>query len=164
MKRNNFMAKSWTGDANEQALEDRVIAVNRVSKKTSGGNKIGFSVLVVVGDKKGKVGAGLGKSGDVLGSIRKGSTYAKKHMITVPLYQERTIPHQIEIKYGAAKILLKPAPKGSGIIAGGAVRTVLELSGIKDVVGKMLGSNNKIGNVYATLEALKKLHTTHSYK
>jgi small subunit ribosomal protein S5 len=135
--------------------EDRVVQVNRTSKKTSGGNRIGFSVLVIVGDKKGKVGAGLGKAPDVLGGIRKGSTYAKKHFITVPMKDERTIPHRIEVKYGAAKIFLKPAPKGSGIIAGSSMRMVLELAGIKDVVGKILGTNNKITNVYATMKALQ---------
>jgi small subunit ribosomal protein S5 len=141
----------------DQTYQDRVIQVNRTSKKTRGGNKIGFSVLIVVGDRMGRVGAGLGKALDVMSAVRKGSSYAKKHMIEVPLFEDRTIPHRIEYKYGAANILLKPAPKGSGIIAGGAVRTVLELAGIKDVVGKMLGSRNKITNVYATLEALLKL-------
>ena len=141
----------------DDKYEDRVIQVNRTSKKTSGGNRIGFSVLVVVGDKNGKVGAGLGKAPDVLGGIRKGSVYAKKHMISVSMKEKRTIPHRVELKYGAARILLKPAPKGSGIIAGSAVRTVLELAGLKDVVGKILGTNNKITNVYATMKALESL-------
>lgn len=141
----------------EKEFEDRVIQVSRVSKKTSGGNKIGFSTLVVIGDRKGRVGAGLGKASDVLSGIRKATSSAKKHMITVPLYEDRTIPHRIEVKFGAAKILLKPAPRGSGIIAGGAVRAILELSGLKDVVGKMLGTRNKITNVYATLKALQEL-------
>lgn len=138
-------------------FEERVIQVNRVSKKTKGGNKIGFSVLVVIGDKKGKVGVGLGKALEVISGIRKAVSYAKKHMYKVPLKDERTIPHEVYIKFEAAKILLKPAPKGSGIIAGGAVRTVLEVAGIKDVVGKILGTNNKITNVYATMKALQKL-------
>jgi small subunit ribosomal protein S5 len=141
----------------DQQYRDQVILVNRTSKKTTGGNKIGFAVMVVVGDGTGKVGAGLGKALDVMSALRKGTSYAKKHFIDVPLFEERTIPRRIEVKYGAANILLKPAPKGSGIIAGGAVRTVLELAGVKDVVGKMLGSRNKITNVYATLEALRKL-------
>lgn len=141
----------------EGGFEDRVIQVNRTSKKTSGGNRIGFSTLVVVGDRKGNVGAGLGKAPDVISGIRKGSTYAKKHMLEVPLKEDRTIPHRVEVKYGAAKILLKPAPKGSGIIAGSSVRAVLELAGVKDVVGKILGTNNKIANVYATIKALEKL-------
>lgn len=138
-------------------FEERVIQVNRVSKKTKGGNKIGFSVLVVIGDKKGKVGVGLGKALEVISGIRKAVSYAKKHMYKVPLKDERTISHEVYIKFEAAKILLKPAPKGSGIIAGGAVRTVLEVAGIKDVVGKILGTNNKITNVYATMKALEKL-------
>lgn len=141
----------------DQTFQDRVIQVNRTSKKTSGGNKIGFSVLIVVGDRLGRVGAGLGKAMDVMSAVRKASSYAKKHMVEVPLFEDRTIAHRLQLKYGAANILLKPAPKGSGIIAGGAVRTVLELAGVKDVVGKMLGSRNKITNVYATLLALEKL-------
>lgn len=141
----------------DKEYEDRVIQVNRVTKKTGGGNKMGFSVLVVVGNRKGKVGAGLGKAKDVMSSVQKATTYAKKHMITVPLHDERTVPHRIEIKYGAARMFLKPAPKGSGIIAGGAARAILELAGVKDVVAKRLGTNNKITNVYATLEALKAL-------
>lgn len=140
-------------------FEERVIQVNRVSKKTQGGNKIGFSVLVVVGNKKGKVGMGLGKATEVLAALKKGMSQGRKHLIDVALADNRTIPHEVYIKFGAAKILLKPAPKGSGIIAGGAVRSVLELAGVKDVVGKMLGTNNKITNVYGTLEALKKLRT-----
>ena len=141
-------------------FKDRVIQVNRTSKKTSGGNKIGFGVLVVVGDGAGSVGAGLGKAKDVMSGARKAVIAAKKHMITIKLYEERTIPHRVLLKYGAALIMLKPAPKGSGIIAGGTVRAVLELAGIKDVVGKMLGSHNKIANVYATIEALQKLRTS----
>lgn len=136
---------------------EKVIQVNRVSKKTSGGNKIGFSVLVVVGDKKGKVGVGLGKAADVTSAVRKAMTYAKKHMITVPM-RKTTIPHEIRIKKGAAKILLKPAPGGTGIRAGGAVRAVVEAAGIRDIVSKILGTDNKASNVYATFEALQKLH------
>lgn len=135
---------------------EKVIQVNRVSKKTTGGNKIGFSVLVVVGDKKGKVGVGLGKAGDVTSAVRKAMTYAKKHMITVPM-RKTTIPHEIRIKKGAAKILLKPAPAGTGIRAGGAVRAVVEAAGIRDIVSKILGTDNKASNVYATFEALQRL-------
>lgn len=139
-----------------QEFDEKVIQVNRVSKKTSGGNKIGFSVLIVVGDRKGRVGVGLGKAGDVAGAVRKGSSYAKKHMITVPM-NRTTIPHEIRIKKGAAKILLKPAPPGTGIRAGGAVRSVVEAAGIKDIVSKILGTDNKASNVYATFMALKEL-------
>lgn len=130
--------------------------VNRVSKKTKGGDKRSLSVLVVVGDRKGRVGVGLGKASDVQSAVRKATTYAKKHLIEVPL-KGRTIPHQILIKYGAARVLLKPARVGTGVIAGGAVRVVVEAAGIHDIVSKALGTKNKASNVYATMEALKKL-------
>lgn len=135
---------------------ERVVQVNRVSKKTKGGDKRSLSVLVVVGDRKGKVGVGLGKATEVQSAIRKATTYAKKHMITVPL-KGRTIPHSILLKKGAARVLLKPAPVGSGVIAGGAVRVVVEAAGIHDIVSKALGTENKASNVYATLEALSRL-------
>src|SRR3989338_5236782 len=104
---------------------EKVVQVNRVSKKTQGGDKRSLSVIVVVGDKKGRVGVGLGKAGDVQSAVRKASLYAKKHLIEVPLKNGRTIPHDIFIKLGAAKVLMKPAPEGTGVIAGGAVRVVL---------------------------------------
>ena len=113
----------------------------------------------MVGDKKGKVGVGLGKAADVASAIRKGSSYAKKHMFSVPIIKT-TIPHSIRIKKGAAKILLKPAPPGTGIRAGGPVRAVVEAAGIKDIVSKILGTDNKASNVYATFEALKLLRKT----
>jgi small subunit ribosomal protein S5 len=138
----------------DSEFTEKVIQVNRVSKKTKGGNKIGFSVLMVVGDKKGRVGVGLGKAADVAASVRKASSYARKHLITVPMVKT-TIPHEIRIKMGAAKILLKPAPPGTGIRAGGAVRAVVEAAGIRDIVSKILGTDNKASNVYATFQALK---------
>ncbi|OGD86450.1 30S ribosomal protein S5 [Candidatus Curtissbacteria bacterium RIFCSPHIGHO2_01_FULL_41_11] len=134
-------------------FDERVIQVNRVSKKTKGGNRMAFSVLLVVGDKKGRVGVGLGKARDVASAIRKASAYAKKHLITVPIVRG-TIPHDVLIKRGAAKILLKPAPEGSGVIAGGAVRSVVEAAGILNISSKVLGTKNQASNVYATLEAL----------
>jgi len=137
-------------------FEEIVVQVNRVAKKTKGGNKIGFSVLMVAGDKKGRVGVGLGRSPEVAEAIKKGATYAKKHLINVPL-KGTTIPHEILVKLGAAKVLLKPAPRGSGVIAGGAVRAVVKAAGIKDVVSKVLGTENQASNVYATLEALRRL-------
>ena len=137
-------------------FEEKVVQVNRVSKKTKGGNKMSFSALVVIGDKKGRVGVGLGKSKDVASAIRKAIVYAKKHLITVPLIKG-TIPHDIFIKHGAAKILLKPAPDGSGVIAGGAVRSVVEAAGIQNISSKVLGTKNKASNVYATLVALESL-------
>ncbi|OGG15077.1 30S ribosomal protein S5 [Candidatus Gottesmanbacteria bacterium RIFCSPHIGHO2_01_FULL_39_10] len=137
---------------------EKIVQVNRVSKKTTGGNKIGFSVLVVVGDKKGRVGVGLGKAPDVASAVRKGSNYAKKHLIRVPM-RGSSIPHEVRIKVGAAKILLKPAPAGTGIRAGGAVRAVVEAAGVHDIVSKILGTDNQASNVYATLEALKRLQS-----
>lgn len=139
-----------------QEYFERVVQVNRVSKKTKGGDRRSLSVLVVVGDRKGKVGVGLGKASEVQSAVRKATAYAKKHLIEVPL-KGRTIPHPIIVKSGAAKVLLKPAPVGTGVIAGGAVRVVVEAAGISDVVSKILGTKNQTSNVYATLEALSKL-------
>jgi small subunit ribosomal protein S5 len=137
-------------------FDERVIRVSRVSKKTKGGNKIGFSVLTIVGDRKGRVGVGLGKARDVATCIRKGFKKAKKDLVTVPM-KGRTITHEVRIKRGAAKIILKPAPPGTGLIAGGPVRAVVEVAGIQDVVAKILGTTNKASNVYATIEALRML-------
>lgn len=138
----------------ETEFDERVVQVNRVSKKTAGGNKIGFSVLVVVGDKNGRVGVGLGKAPGVRDAITKGSAYAKKHLISVPMVGT-TIPYEVYVKRGAAKVLLKPASRGTGVIAGGAVRAVVEAAGIRDILSKVLGTSNQASNVYATLEALK---------
>lgn len=135
---------------------EKVVQVNRVSKKTKGGDKRSLSVIVVAGDRNGKVGVGLGKAADVQSAVRKATTYAKKHLIDVPL-KGRTIPHQILVKMGAAKVLLKPAPVGTGVRAGGAVRVVVEAAGIHDVVSKILGTKNQASNVYATLKALSLL-------
>lgn len=140
----------------EKEFKEKIIRINRVSKKTKGGNRIGFSVLVAIGDKKGHIGVGLGKAPEVRDSIQKGIKQAKKRLITVPLALN-TIPHEVRIKKGAAKLLLKPAPPGSGIIAGGSVRAIVELAGIKDISAKILGTRNKVSNVYATIEALKRL-------
>lgn len=136
---------------------EKVVQVNRVSKKTKGGDKRSLSVLVVAGDKKGRVGVGLGKASDVQSAVRKAAAYAKRHMITIPLVDNRTIPHTVNFKRGAARVLIKPAPPGTGIIAGGAVRVVVEAAGITDVVSKILGTSNQASNVYTTLEALGKL-------
>lgn len=141
---------------NQDGFEEQIVQVNRVSKKTQGGNKIGFSVLMVVGDKKGKVGVGLGKAADVSLAIKKGVALAKKHSIQVPIVNG-TIPFEFNIKLGAAKVLLKPAPRGSGVIAGGAVRSVVSLAGIENISSKVLGTDNQASNVYATIEALKRL-------
>jgi len=138
----------------EKEFDETVVQINRVSKKTKGGNTMRFSALVVVGDRKGKVGAGLSKAADVRSAITKAISYAKRHMIEVPI-KGNTVPFEIRKKFGAAKLLIKPAPPGSGIIAGGPTRVVLEAAGVRDAVAKRLGTSNKISNVYATIEALK---------
>ena len=137
-------------------FSETVVEVNRISKKTKGGNQIRFSALVVIGDRKGKVGVAHSKAGDVRNAIRKAIVAAKKRMIQVPI-KGTTIPYSVREKFSAAKVLIKPAPPGSGIIAGGAMRVVMEAAGIKDAVGKILGTSNKISNVYATLKALEKI-------
>ncbi len=139
-------------------FDEKVIQISRVSKKTKGGNKMGFSILMVVGDRKGRVGVGLGKAGDVLSAMKKGIKKAKKKMISVPL-NGTTIPFAITVKEGAASIMLKPAPRGSGVIAGGPVRAVVEAAGVRDISSKILGTNNQASNVYATFEALKKIQS-----
>ncbi len=144
-------------------FQEKIVRISRVSKKTKGGNQASFSVMVVVGDKKGRVGVAIGKAPDVLSSIKKAVRKAKKNLIQVPM-RKSTIPFTIESKHGAAKIILKPAPAGSGIIAGGAVRAVVETAGISDIVGKTLGSNNKANNVYATFKALKEIERLVSVK
>ncbi len=135
---------------------EKVIQIKRVSKKTKGGNRIAFSALVAVGDGRGRVGVGLAKAREVPVAIAKSMTQAKKSLINVSLYKT-TIPHSVSVKRGASVVMLRPAPAGTGLIAGGPVRIVAELAGIKDISSKILGSTNKTGNAYATLLALKKL-------
>lgn len=137
-------------------FDEKVIQISRVSKKTKGGNKAGFSVLMVVGDKKGSVGVGLGKAKDVLSAIKKGVKKAKKKMIKVPL-NGTTIPFAVQLKQGASRVMLKPAPKGSGVIAGGPVRAVVEAAGVRDISSKILGTGNQASNVYATFAALQRV-------
>lgn len=143
-----------------QEYDEKVIRISRVTKKTKGGNNISFTALVVVGNRKGKVGIALGKAKDVMNAIKKGVRRGKKNLLEVPLVDNRTIPYELTLKLGAAKLILKPAPAGTGVIAGGSVRAVLELAGIKDVVSKILGTNNKMSNVTATFAALKLMKST----
>lgn len=143
-------------DPNRLALEERVVDIRRVSKVVKGGRRFSYSVIAVVGDKAGHVGAGVGKAAEVPDAIRKAVDDAKKHLIEVPL-AENTIPHPVQARFCASTVLLRPASVGTGVIAGAAVRAVVESAGVRDVLSKTLGSSNKVNTVAAAMQAIQSL-------
>nr|YP_009394184.1 ribosomal protein S5 [Rhodomela confervoides]ARW62746.1 ribosomal protein S5 [Rhodomela confervoides] len=153
MKKKNIKNKE------ENSWEEKVVQVKRVTKVVKGGKKLSFRAILVIGNENGQIGVGVGKASDVIGAVKKGITDAKKHVINIPLTKYYSIPHPIQGTSGAAKIMLRPSATGSGVIAGGSTRIVLELAGIKNVLAKQLGSNNTLNNARAVINALQNLRT-----
>ena len=155
------MANNRVKSTNDLELKDRLVAINRVTKVDKGGRRFRFAALVVVGDRKGRVGIGTGKANEVPDAIKKAVEDAKKNIFTVPVIGT-TIPHEITGRYGAGSVYMRPAIEGTGVIAGGATRAILELAGISDILTKCLGSRTKINVVRATVDALQNLRTVES--
>ena len=147
---------------NKVEWSERVVAVQRVTKVVKSGKKLSFRAVIVVGNQQGQVGVGVGKAADVSTAVRKAVTDGKKNIITVPLTTSNSIPHKINGRFGAAKLILVPSAPGSGVIAGGAVRIVLELAGVQNILSKQLGSNNLLNNARATIDGLSNLRSFHS--
>ena len=148
----------------DREFDQKIIDIARVTRVTEGGKQMSFRATVAIGDKKHRVGVGLGKGKDVTNAINKAANQAKKFLIKVPTDDQGTVPHEVKQKFGAARVMLRPASQGTGIIAGGVMRIILELAGVKNVIGKMYGSKNKVNNAKATIEALKQLETREQRK
>ncbi len=143
----------------ETDWQERVVQIRRVTKVVKGGKKLSFRAIVVVGNERGQVGVGVGKAADVIGAVKKGVADGKKHLVEVPLTKTNSIPHPATGQGGGAKVMMRPAAPGTGVIAGGAVRTVLELAGVKNILAKQLGSDNPLNNARAAVDALSGLRT-----
>jgi small subunit ribosomal protein S5 len=139
--------------------QERVVQIRRVTKVVKGGKKLSFRAIIVIGNELGQVGVGVGKASDVIGAVKKAVTDGKKNIVTIPITKANSIPHIITGRSGAAKVIMRPSAPGSGVIAGGAVRTMLELGGVKNILAKQLGSNNPLNNARAAADALTKLKT-----
>ena len=159
-KPNKLKKKTYrTNLTKEPRLVERLIKISRVSKVTKGGKKLSFRAIVVIGDERGKVGVGVAKADDVVNAFKKAKTDGRKNLIDFPLTKSLTIPHTIIGEFGACKVIMRPSIEGSGVIAGGAVRIVLEVAGVKNVIAKQLGSNNLLNNARASICALQNLTT-----
>ena len=151
--------KSSRTKKEETNWQEKVIQIRRVSKVVKGGKKLSFRAIVVVGNEKGQVGVGVGKASDVIGAVKKGVADGKKHLVDIPITKSNSIPHPVNGVGGGAKVIMRPAAPGTGVIAGGAVRTVLELVGVRNILAKQLGSNNPLNNARAAVDALSTLRT-----
>jgi small subunit ribosomal protein S5 len=157
---NKLKKTSYPNDTlHDTKFIERLIKISRVTKVTKGGKKMSFRAVVVIGNENGQVGVGIGKAEDVVNAFRKAKTDGRKNLITIPITKSLSIPHSVVSNTGACKIIMRPSIEGSGVIAGGAVRTVLEVAGIKNVIAKQLGSNNLLNNARGTIIALKSLRT-----
>ncbi|MCO5595348.1 hypothetical protein L7F22_049390 [Adiantum nelumboides] len=140
-------------------MEEKVVQIRRVTKVVKGGKQLSFRAIVIVGDRNGKVGVGVGKAKEVINAVQKSAADARRHLVTVPMTKQKTFPHRAEAKYGAAKVMLRPAALGTGVVAGGSVRTMLELAGVVNGMGKELGSKNPLNNARAVVEAVTSMQT-----